>query len=154
METAMRLAQIAKLALFSIVSLAILAGCSSSPIAVVEQPPQQRTNAATQELNALLADSDEAFLRRNPIWALYRGDPRFAAEFGDYLSDAYVAAERNAATDDLRRLTAIDRTQLDSTGRAICDTFEWQRRTALGRHQSDLAATWLPLHRTAPRRLN
>lgn len=124
-------------------TLAALAGCASTPIAV--RPPHDGANDAARQLNALLADSDEAFLRRNPIWALYRGDPRFAAEFGDFLSDAYVAAERNAATEDLRRLAALDCTQLDSTGRAICDTFEWQRRTALRRHERELAATWLPL---------
>ena len=133
----------ARRALLVAIALAGLAGCASAPVAV--SPSHQSGDDSVQRLNALLAASDEASLRRNPIWALYRGYPRFSAEFGDYLTDAYVVAERNAATEDLRRLAAIDRHQLDTTGRAIYDTFEWQRRSAQDRHQIGLAAIWLPL---------
>src|SRR6266851_2275162 len=60
-------------------------------------------------LRALFAASDEATLKRNPIRALFRGDPRYADQFGDYISDAYFAAEKQAAVHDLAALAHIDR---------------------------------------------
>src|SRR3546814_18688986 len=76
-------------------------------------------------LRALLAQSDEADLKRNPLNALYRGDMRYAGQFGDYLSDAYLAAERAAAEEDLRRLADVDRSRLSPTDQVITDTFKW-----------------------------
>lgn len=38
---------------------------------------------AAQALHKLFADSDEAALKLNPIGALFRGDDRYAGEFGD-----------------------------------------------------------------------
>src|SRR6478609_5195013 len=75
----------------------LLSACGTVP----SEPP-------TTQLAALMADSDAAYLERNPISALYRGDLRFAAQHGDYLSDAYIDAERAAAQRDLSRLATID----------------------------------------------
>ena len=132
--------------LLTVACTLIMVGCALAPI-----PPADSSNApppasaAGKQLNQLLADSDEAFLQRNPIWAIYRGDLRFAALHGDYLTPAYVGAEREAAQSELRRLAGIDRSTLDVIGRSAYDTFEWQRRTGLRRHQPELAATWLAL---------
>ena len=78
-----------------------------------------------------MADSDEAYLTRNPISALYRGDLRFAEQHGDYLSDAYIDAERAAAQRDLRRLATIDLAGLSESDRLAYDTFRWKRETDL-----------------------
>jgi uncharacterized protein (DUF885 family) len=102
--------------LLSALALA-LGGCASTRIA---KPP-------SAALSRLLADSDEAQLARNPGSAIYRGDMRYAAQFGDYASDAYIAAERAAADDDLARLAAIDRAALAPAERLAYDTFQWQR---------------------------
>jgi uncharacterized protein (DUF885 family) len=82
---------------------------------------------AGAQLRAVLANSDEAMLKRNPIQALVRGDPRYADEFGDYISDAYFAAEKQAAVDDLAALAHIDRGALEAEDRVSYDVFEFQR---------------------------
>src|SRR6185295_530954 len=98
-------------------------------------------------LYRLLEDSDEAALVRNPLNALYRGDQRHAARFGDYLSDAYVEAERRAAEQDLAALGAIPRERLSPEQRVAHDTFAWARSDALAHCQPADAAIWtrLPL---------
>ena len=75
-------------------------------------------NEAGARLRALFHESDEANLRRNPISALFRGDFRYADRLGDYMSDAYYAAERAAAEQELAALHRIDRNQLNPTDRA------------------------------------
>ncbi|WP_294391774.1 DUF885 family protein [uncultured Sphingomonas sp.] len=82
-------------------------------------------------LFALFAQSDEANLRRNPLEALGRGDLRYADQAGDPFSDAYFAAERDAATRELAALQAIDRTQLDLTDQLAYDSFAWKTRDQL-----------------------
>ena len=123
---------------------AALAGCAVPPPAPPEAAATQPRDAA-QVLHALLAQSDEAFLVRNPIVATYRGDHRFLAQHGDYLSDAYNAAERTAAQQDLRRLAAIDRARLGTADRLAYDTFAWQRGLDLREYDPALVAVWLPL---------
>jgi len=98
----------------------LLSACGTVP----SEPP-------TTQLAALMADSDAAYLERNPISALYRGDLRFAAQHGDYLSDAYIDAERAAAQRDLSRLATIDPAELSESDRLAYDTFRWKRETDL-----------------------
>jgi uncharacterized protein (DUF885 family) len=90
-----------------------------------------RPDSPALALRALLAASDEAKLKRNPIRALFRGDPRYADEFGDYISDAYFAAEMEAAADDLATLSRIDRGALGTEDRVSYDVFKYQRSTDL-----------------------
>ena len=85
---------------------------------------------ATQ-LRALFNASDEASLNRNPIGRLFRGDLSHAGEFGDGLSDAYLAGEKKAAQDDLAALAAIDRNALNANDKVSYDVFKWQRSTDL-----------------------
>ncbi|MDB5691863.1 MAG: hypothetical protein JWO81_926 [Alphaproteobacteria bacterium] len=79
-----------------------------------------------QKLAKLFHDSDEAGLRRNPIQALFRGDLRYAGQFGDYITDRYLAGEKAAAAADLAALARIDRARLSPDDRISYDVFRWQ----------------------------
>ncbi len=87
--------------------------------------------AASIQLKKLFAASDESNLKRNPLQALFRGDLRYAGEFGDYLSDAYFAAEKQAAMDDLAALARIDRGSLGPEDQVSYDVFHYQRNDSL-----------------------
>ena len=88
--------------------LAILLS-TSSMFAQAAPANAGKPDSPAAKLRALFADSDESHLKRNPLEALIRGDLRYADQFGDYISDAYFAAERRAALDDLAALARIDR---------------------------------------------
>lgn len=85
------------------------------------------TDALHQRLRTLFTLSDEANLQRNPLEALFRGDLRYADRFGDYLSDAYFAAEKRAAEADLASLARIDRAALAPDDRISYDVFRYSR---------------------------
>lgn len=122
--------------------LAALLLASLSPIALaapVEAAPAQKPNADVQ-LKQLFTDSDEANLKRNPISALFRGDLRYADQLGDYVTDAYYAAERKATEAELKRLNAIDRAALNPTHQIAYDVFKWQSELALRGLQPDMLA--------------
>lgn len=92
----------------------------------------------SQRLAKLFHDSDEASLRRNPLNALSRGDLRYADQFGDYITDAYFAAERRAAESDLATLASIDRARLTPEERISYDVFKWQRQLDLKGYEQPL----------------
>ena len=96
--------------------------------------------SASAQLRQLFVASDEASLKRNPLSALFRGDLRYADQFGDYLSDPYIAAERAAAEADLEALRRIDRAALDPDEQVSYDVFLWQRTMDLRGLQPDLVA--------------
>jgi uncharacterized protein (DUF885 family) len=91
-----------------------------------------------QKLANLFRESDEATLRRNPIQALFRGDMRYAPEFGDYITDRYQAAEKAAAVADLAALARIDREKLNADDRISYDVFKWQTELTLKSYRPDL----------------
>lgn len=126
---------------------ALLAGCTqnSPPVSASATTATDMTADPAAAMRRIFAESDEANLKRNPLNALYRGDLRYAGHFGDPLSDAYIAAERTAAEDDLGRLAAIDRGNLPSTDQVVYDTFKWQRTSDLRGLQPDFAALRLEL---------
>jgi uncharacterized protein (DUF885 family) len=119
----------------ALVSAAALAGCAVAPPA---------TDASAQ-LHRLLADSDEAELKRNPIRRLFRGDFSDLAGDARYLSDAWIDGERRAANDELRRLRGIDRAALGPVDRIAYDTFAWERASEAQRYEPALVAVWAPL---------
>ncbi|MET0269431.1 MAG: DUF885 domain-containing protein, partial [Sphingomonas sp.] len=82
-------------------------------------------------LARLFAESDAAYLERNPREAIARGDLRHADRYGDGISDAWWAAERKAAEDDLKRLSAIDRAALTPAQLLDYDTFAWLQRDTI-----------------------
>jgi uncharacterized protein (DUF885 family) len=121
------------------VSLAALAaGCTTPETAAPSTPAAAAAPAAEApranhdaELKALFAESDEANLKRNPIQALFRGDLRYADQFGDYITDPYFAAERAAGEADLQRLRAIPRDALTPQDQVAYDVFKWQTELGL-----------------------
>ncbi|MFM7028355.1 MAG: DUF885 domain-containing protein [Chakrabartia sp.] len=124
-----------------LVPVLLLATLSPAAFAQSAAPAVQATpvkpavfeNAATRALHQLFKDSDEASLRRNPLNAIFRGDMRYADRFGDYITDAYFAAEKKANEDDMARLAKIDRAKLNATDQIAYDVFKWQaEQTAIG----------------------
>lgn len=108
----------------ALLSLTLLAGV---PVIAQTAPAATPAEAPAAQLKALFAASDEAQLKRNPIQGLFRGDLRYAGEFGDYITDAYYAAEKQAAVDDLAALLRIDRAALSPEDRISYDTFRFRR---------------------------
>jgi len=130
-------------------SLLALAACATTPApiapmapVVAEAPiaPAEPQVSAHDRLFQLFKDSDEAQLKRNPLQALFRGDMRYAEQFGDYITDAYYAAEKAAAESDLAALQAIPRDQLDDTDQLAYDVFEFSTKDTLRGYQPDLLA--------------
>ncbi|HYN46550.1 MAG TPA: DUF885 domain-containing protein, partial [Allosphingosinicella sp.] len=97
-------------------------------------------NSPHGRLHRLFHDSDEANLRRNPISGMFRGDYRYAAHLGDYITDEYFAAERAAAEADLAALGTIDRAALNPTDRLAYDVFKYQTENGLIDLQPDMLA--------------
>jgi uncharacterized protein (DUF885 family) len=114
-----------------------LAACSTPH---VSGPPTAVEESA--RLHDLLHVSDEALLDRNPMTALYRGDLRRAARHGDYVSRAYVEAERRAAEADLAGLALIARGRLSAIDQVAYDTFKWKTQEWRERHSPPAASIW------------
>jgi uncharacterized protein (DUF885 family) len=136
-------------ALATLLSTCALAACATTqaptpvapaaPVAeVAPPPPAEPVMSEHDKLFALFKASDEAQLQRNPIQGIFRGDLRYADEFGDYITDAYYAGEKAAAEHDLAALHAIDRSKLDETDQLAYDTFEWQTKDTLRGLQPDI----------------
>src|SRR3954468_16314962 len=123
---------------------------STAASAQTTPAPAPAADAASQSADArlrrLFQESDEDNLRRNPIQGVFRGDYRYAAHLGDYITDAYFAAERAAAEHELAALRAIDRTALNPTDRIAYDVFKWQREN----HLADVQPAMLALTAVRP----
>jgi uncharacterized protein (DUF885 family) len=91
---------------------------AAAPAAAAAETPHDR-------LFKLFKASDEAQLKRNPIFGIFRGDLRYADQFGDYITDEYLAGEKAAAEADLAALHAIDRASLSETDQLAYDVFEF-----------------------------
>ncbi|MDP8994149.1 MAG: DUF885 family protein, partial [Pseudomonadota bacterium] len=119
----------------------LLASCATPAAAPAPAAPSEAARlSASERLEALFARSDEDFLRRNPLAALYRGDLRYADRFGDYLSDAYFEAERAAHRRELDALLAIDRDLLSPTDRIAYDVFRRDKEMELRRLAPEMLA--------------
>ena len=88
-----------------------------APAVAEAQPATPPVTAAQQaahdRLFQLFKESDEAYLKRNPLQALFRGDYRYADRLGDLFSDAHYQGEKAAAEHDLSALQAIPRGELN-----------------------------------------
>ncbi len=126
-------------------SISLFLAATLSPLALMAAPASAQMSApvgpgpvaaapsqnqATRDLHKLFEDSDEGSLRRNPLFAIFRGDTRFADRFGDFITDAYYAAEKRANASDMARLKKIDRAQLSPTDQIAYDVFKWQTEQA------------------------
>jgi uncharacterized protein (DUF885 family) len=80
-----------------------------------------------EKLQSLFAASDEASLQRNPLFALFRGDLRYADTIGDMFSDRYYIAEREAVERNLKALAAIDRNKLNAVDQIAYDVFHFNQ---------------------------
>lgn len=106
---------------------ALLLAAAPSAFARAAAPAGVSVDAArSPALAKIFRDSDEEQLTRNPLGAIGRGDLRYADRFGDYLSDASLAAQRRAAEHDLAALSAIDRASLSPADRVSYDVFRYQ----------------------------
>jgi uncharacterized protein (DUF885 family) len=121
----------------------LLAALAAGPASAQPAQPVAAQSDHAAQLRALFAASDEAMLSRNPIQALFRGDMRYADQFGDYISDAYVERERQAALNDLAALARIDRSALGRDDRVSYDIFKFQRTQDLKGYEPELVRSSL-----------
>ena len=102
---------------------------SASALAQQAAPATQPATAAAEtphdRLFRLFKDSDEAQLKRNPLFGIFRGDLRYADQFGDYITEEYFAKEKAANEAELAALHAIDRASLSPTDQLAYDVFEF-----------------------------
>ena len=120
----------------------LILGCALLAVAA----PAAAQASVHDRLFQLFKDSDEAYLKRNPLQALYRGDYRYADRLGDLYSDAHFQAEKTAAQQELAALAAIPRGELNADDQLAYDVFEFQTRDTLRGLQPDL----LPLTEALP----
>jgi uncharacterized protein (DUF885 family) len=106
-----------------------LGGCLDDVI-VAPGGEEAQAPTASQALQKVFEDSDEASLKLNPVGALFRGDKRYAGEFGDYITDDYIDRLRRNADSDWRRLHAIERDALSSQDQLAYDVFEYETQMA------------------------
>ncbi len=123
----------------ALASSAISVICPTFPVTAAEKA-LPRASVEDGLLAQLFRDSDEANLKRNPINAIYRGDMRYADQLGDYTTNAYFAAERDAARADLAALKRIRRERLNPTNQIAFDVFKWQRTIDLRGYAPELVA--------------
>ena len=102
-----------------------LAAQASAPTAAPGDGPEDA------KLKALFHASDEAGLKRNPITGIFRGDLRYAAHLGDFLTDARLRREKQALLDDLAGLERIDRAKLTPVDRIAYDVFRNEKEIGL-----------------------
>jgi uncharacterized protein (DUF885 family) len=122
--------------ILSVSLLAFAVPASAAVQAPTAAAPAQQS--AHDRLFQLFKDSDEAYLKRNPLQAIFRGDLRYADRLGDNITDAYYAAEKAAAEHDLAALHAIPRDQLDATDQLAYDTFDYTTKDTLRGYQPDI----------------
>ena len=125
---------------FLLRSVALGATSLAWPAAKATAEDTAERQAASDRLRAVFTESDDAYLRNNPIFGLFRGDRRFADQFGDYISDAYFAAEREAAERDLQALQSVDRSLLSPAEQVSADAFEWAARDRLASLEPEILA--------------
>jgi uncharacterized protein (DUF885 family) len=127
-------------------SIVALAACATAPAAAPEPiasaagpaAPPVEEKSAHDRLFELFKASDEAYLKRNPVQALFRGDLRYADRLGDNITDEYYAGEKAAAEADLAALKAIPRDHLDATDQLAYDTFDYTTKDELRAYQPDI----------------
>ncbi|MBX7250161.1 MAG: DUF885 domain-containing protein [Caulobacteraceae bacterium] len=109
-----------------------------SAAALAAGPALAAAATPSARLKALFAASDEAELKRSPLGALFRGDPRYAGQIGDLYADSYDAAGKRLAQKDLAALAGIDRAALTADEQVAYDVFKWQREIDLRGYDPDL----------------
>ena len=118
-------------------SVAALAACAATPPPEAPMAPVAPAEVAApapvaapqlsahDRLFQLFKQSDEDNLRRNPLFAIFRGDMRYADQFGDFITDDYLAKEKAATEAELAQLRSIPRGELNATDQLAYDVFEF-----------------------------
>ncbi|MEO0440600.1 MAG: DUF885 domain-containing protein, partial [Pseudomonadota bacterium] len=114
---------------------------SAAPVTASTQvAAKERVMTEGEKLKALFTASDEDNLKRNPISGIFRGDLRYADQFGDYISDEYIAGEKAAEERELAELQKIDRSKLSETDKIAYDVFEYNKKRALIGYSDEILA--------------
>lgn len=90
-------------------------------------------------LQRVFADSDEEMLRLTPLNATWRGDLRFADQYGDLITDDFMRAFTAYAERDLARINGINRAALSATDQMLYDVFKYQTEFTLSSYRSGAA---------------
>lgn len=139
-----------RIALAATTALSLAAAVPAAPaFAQSDTPPAPAASDAQSEhdrLFALFAAADEKHLELNPIFALFRGDMRYADRLGGFLTDEYNAQTVAHARENLAALGQIDRAALNETDRIAYDVFAYNQRETL----KDYAPEVLALTETRP----
>ncbi|HXG80208.1 MAG TPA: DUF885 domain-containing protein [Sphingomicrobium sp.] len=117
--------------LIALLSTSLIAGQATAQAPAQAAPAPAAAESAHDRLFRLFKQSDEDSLRRNPIFGIFRGDLRYADQFGDYITDDYHAKEKAAVEAELAALRAIPRDQLSPTDQLAYDVFEYQQLQSL-----------------------
>ena len=104
----------------------------------------ETAHSDSQRLRTLMAESDAAFLDRNPRAAFYRGDFSNAGSLGDFSPAAYEV-ERAAAMCDIAALATIDRAALSAGEKIAYDTFRYSQERTLAKTEPEVLKTVLAL---------
>jgi uncharacterized protein (DUF885 family) len=118
-------------ALAALLTTTLLAAPAAAQTVPASPTAQPAAETAHDRLFRLFKQSDEDNLRRNPISGLFRGDLRYADQFGDYITDEYYAKEKAATVAELAALHAIPRAQLNPTDQIAYDVFEYSNEQGL-----------------------
>ncbi|WP_293881448.1 DUF885 family protein [Sphingomonas sp.] len=97
--------------------------------------------AQSQALRKIFEDSDEGQLKRSPLFALFRGDARFGGQFGDFITNDFMAREKAAAEQSLTALKAIARARLNADDQISYDVFKYQTEMSLRGFEPGLLRT-------------
>lgn len=114
----------------------LLAGCASRPVATTSA---QAAQSDGQKLVQVFSDSDEELLRLTPQGATARGDLRYADQFGDLITDDWVASYRNYLTRDEARINSVDRGALSAIEQMQYDVFAYNTRFQIQSYRSGAA---------------
>ncbi len=106
----------------------LVTGMVPAPSMAAAKPAKTTTPQVDQGklLSALFTVSDEEDLKRGPLGALFRGDLRYADQFGDYITNAYVAESRQKLERELAAITKIERAALNPKQQIAYDVFKYQ----------------------------
>jgi uncharacterized protein (DUF885 family) len=115
--------------------LTVLAGCGPVPEGEPGTAAAKLTSSSTasERLDALVEDYYDQYLALNPIVATSRGDHRFDADLGDYISPTWMANSLGIEQESLEKLQKIDPAKLKGEDRITYDVFEFGLRSRIER---------------------
>ncbi len=118
----------------------LLSACAAAPFP--RSGSQQGTSSDSERLAAALEDSSEEQVRLTPQMATFRGDLRYADQFGDLITDDFIRAYEAFARRDVARLGEIDRARLTPNEQIAYDVFAYQAEFTLRSYESGAAAVF------------